>query len=73
MTDTIGSILIDCFWWHFFTFLFGLNRFTSLLAGEDTESHEFETNHPYPSGTRVLKQTLHIPGATGMYSSLSYF
>ena len=39
-------------------------KFSRLLANEQTKCYPFETPHPYPSGFRVLKQTLCIPGAT---------
>ena len=42
------------------------HRFSCLLATEQTQPLVFESPHPYPSGVRILKQTVHIPGATGI-------
>jgi len=39
-------------------------RFSRLLSNEHTRVYQFETAHPYPSGYRVFKQTLSVPGAS---------
>ena len=36
------------------------------LAGEVTRSHLIESPHPYPSGPRMVEQTVTIPGATSI-------
>ena len=64
----IASLLvhIDAFNGLFPSHVASDSAYSLQLAGEVTRSHLIESPHPYPSGPRVVKQTVTIPGATSI-------